>query len=269
MANNENETVGNNLAEPMFDKLKRTLKKIEIDGELFYIAEGDLLIDEQQLPQYSLKRAASPPVNEADFRSQLIVVAENGKMVRWKPDTILSYCILKNTFGSQEKYELVREKMTRATWDWEAVCGVKFTHKIELDDSPTNNPADVLFTVREIDASGRFIAAAFFPNEPRNRRRLVIDPSYYTTSFDKVGVLRHELGHVLGFRHEQIRSGAPPVCQGEEVGEVIELTAYDPKSVMHYFCGGVGSLNLEITEIDKSGAQKLYGASFDAVTFYD
>lgn len=267
MANNENET--NNAEEPMFDKLKGTLKKVEIDGEVFYIAEGDLLIDEQHLPQYALKRAASQPVDEANFRSQLIVAAENGKMVRWKPDTILSYCILKNTFGSQEKYEMARNNMTRAVWDWEAVCGVKFEYKAELDNSPTNNPAGVLFTVREIDSNGRFIAAAFFPNDPLNRRKLFIDPSYYTTTFDKVGVLRHELGHVLGFRHEQIRSGAPPVCQGEEVGEVIDLTAYDPKSVMHYFCGGVGSLNLEITELDKIGAQKLYGASFDAVTFYE
>jgi hypothetical protein len=28
---------------------------------------------------------------------------------------------------------------------------------------------------------------------------------------------------------------------------------------MHYFCGGVGSRDLKITDLDRQGAQKLYG----------
>ena len=266
---------GNSAPEPMLDKLKSGLKTVTIDGETFYIAEGDLLIDEKQLSRYARQREAAatkPPVNEGepeDGRSQLLAVSENGRIVRWKPGTVLSFCVLKRTFGDQGKYESVRNNMLTATWDWEATCGVKFEHRADLDDSPTEAANDVLFTVREVDAAGRFIAAAFFPNDPRNRRRLVIDPSYYTTSFDKVGVLRHELGHVLGFRHEHIRSLAPPACQGEDTGEVVEVTNYDPKSLMHYFCGGVGSLELQITDIDREGSQKIYGPSFEAMTFYD
>lgn len=271
--NAENMT-GNPAPEPMFDKLKRGLKTVTIDGETFYVAEGDLLIDETRLPRYAVQRAAAataPPVAEDDTegRSRLLAVSENGKIVRWKPGTVLSFCVLKSTFGDQNKYETVRNNMLAATWNWEETCGVKFEHRADLDDSPTNTPAGVLFTVREVNANGQFIAAAFFPNEPHNRRRLIIDPSYYTTSFDKVGVLRHELGHVLGFRHEHIRSGAPPACGDEDTGDTIEVTNYDPKSVMHYFCGGVGSLDLKITEIDTDGSQKIYGPSFEAMTFYD
>lgn len=275
MSNNDTETgTGNHAPEPMFDKLKRGLKTVTIDGDTFYIAEGDLLIDEPQLPRYAVQRAAAataPPLSdeEAERRSSLLAISENGKLVRWKPGTVLSFCVLKNTFGDEAKYEMARNNMLAATWDWEATCGVKFEHRADLDESPTNTPADVLFTVREVDAGGRFIAAAFFPNEPRNRRRLVIDPSYYTTSFDKVGVLRHELGHVLGFRHEHIRSGSPPACGDEDTGDTIGVTIYDPKSVMHYFCGGVGSLDLIITDIDRAGSQKIYGPSFETMTFVE
>jgi hypothetical protein len=271
---NAKKTTGNSAPEPMFDKLKRGLKTVTIDGETFYIAEGDLLIDEAQLPRYAVQRAAAataPPIaeNDANGRSSLLAVSENGKIVRWKPGTVLSFCVLKSTFGDQNNYETVRNNMLAATWDWESTCGVKFEHRADLDDSPTNAPAGVLFTVREVEANGRFIAAAFFPNDPQIRRRLVIDPSYYTTNFDPVGVLRHELGHVLGFRHEHIRSSAPPACGDEDTGDTVEVTNYDPKSVMHYFCGGVGSLNLGITDVDRDGSQKIYGPSFETMTFYD
>jgi hypothetical protein len=118
-----------------------------------------------------------------------------------------------------------------------------------------------VFAVREFDASGQFIASAFFPNDPRNRRRVLIDPSFFAAnlSFDRIGVLRHELGHVLGFRHEHIRSGAPPACPDEDVFGAIDLTRYDPQSVMHYFCGGLGTRELRITAIDRNGSRQVYG----------
>jgi len=43
------------------------------------------------------------------------------------------------------------------------------------------------------------------------------------------------------------------------------LTDYDPRSVMHYFCGGVGSLSLSFTDIDKTGAQLVYGPPLNSV----
>ena len=124
-----------------------------------------------------------------------------------------------------------------------------------------------LFTVRRLDSQGRFIAAAFFPNDPVSRRLLVIDPSFFTTSFDKVGVLRHELGHVLGFRHEHIRSGAPAVCPGEDTTDTIDLSKYDPSSVMHYFCGSVGDQKLRISDLDREASQRLYGPPLDQVLY--
>lgn len=98
---------------------------------------------------------------------------------------------------------------------------------------------------------------------------MLIDPSYFTTSFDQVGVLRHELGHVIGLRHEHIRSGAPPECPDESTVNTFPFTAYDPKSVMHYFCGGVGTRDLAISDLDKAGIQKLYGPPLEDFRFVE
>jgi hypothetical protein len=262
--------------------IRSRLKKVQIEGETLYIAEGDLLLDEDQVDVYarqqeSLARAQALQAERAalgtgdvleEDRARLVGIIVDNKLVRWEPGAILSYRIRKDTF-SDTHYQLVRENMAQATAAWEEICGVKFEYRPEFDESPTTEPSDVLFTVREIDAQGQFIASAFFPNDPKNRRRVLIDPSYYANNltFDRVGVLRHELGHTLGFRHEHIRSGAPAVCPDESTTDTFDFTPYDPKSVMHYFCGGVGSRELALTDLDKTGSQKLYGLPLNSFSF--
>jgi matrixin len=260
-----------------FQRLKAKPKKVEVDETEYYILEGDTLLTEDQLLFYAQQqeaiaqaRAAQRAAEGEGIRligtlhspsSELIGIVEQGKLVRWRPGLTLTYCVLKRTFSDLANYELICDNMERASASWEKTCGIQFDHNRSEDDIDTLQPRSVLFTVREFNARGRFIAAAFFPDDPINRRRVLIDPSYYSVElrFDKVGVLRHELGHVLGFRHEHINSLAPPGCPDEDIFGKIELTDYDPKSVMHYFCGGVGSEGLEITEVDKRGAQKVYG----------
>lgn len=246
---------------------------VVVDGETFWRVEGDLLLDEDELFIYGQQQAARRKhhhaTQQAGFRESkitgsdtlsaaLVGMIQNGKVVRWSPGTVLTYCVLANTFPNRQQYEEVAANMQQATSDWTETCGVEFEYRNDLDDSDTMRP-DVVFPVRHIDTNGTFIAAAFFPTDPVSRRRVLIDPSYFTTSFDAVGVLRHELGHVLGFRHEHIRSLAPPVCPDEDLTGTLDLTDYDPKSVMHYFCGGVGSPDLAITNVDRTGSQQVYG----------
>jgi hypothetical protein len=267
----------------LFDKLSKSAKQVEIDGTRYWVVEGDTLQDEDQLRFYAQQREAMqkavaayrqaglPLTGMLAPRDELLGIAEGNRTVRWAPGLELSYCVLRPTFtiGSDAGYQLVVETMKQATEGWAQTCGIRFTYKQELDGSDSLRPEGVLFTVREFDTGGQFIAASFFPNDPLNRRRVLIDPSYYTPTlrFDKVGVLRHELGHVLGFRHEHIRSNAPPGCPDEDTYGTIDLTDYDPRSVMHYFCGGVGSDTLAITEIDKAGSQKVYGPPLESFLF--
>lgn len=251
--------------------------KVLIDGEFYSVVQGDLLVDDderdlyrQQQQAQEARREAARLAEEAGFgeasitpeqfgTSALVGIVQGGRIVRWSPDTVLTYCVLRHTFPRDEWYQEVVDNMLAATTAWEETCGVDFDYRKELDDSGVLRPPGVVFPVRHISANGAFIAAAFFPNDPVNRRRVLIDPSYFTTRFDHIGVLRHELGHVLGFRHEHIRSGAPPVCPDESTAGTIDLTAYDPRSVMHYFCGGIGSRDLVITDVDRVGSQLVYG----------
>jgi hypothetical protein len=258
-----------------------------IDDELFTVVEGDLCLDEDELQLWQEAQQAQQALREATRlvestgfgeapilptgaeQSQLVGMVQDGKYVRWAPGTVLTYCVLKNTFPRLEWYEEVVENMRLATEAWQMTCGVEFAYVSALDNSGSTRPSGALFPVRHINASGAFIAASFFPSDPATRRRVLIDPSYYTTRFDHVGVLRHELGHVIGWRHEHLRREAQPICPHEDTTGTINLTDYDPRSVMHYFCGGVGSRTLEITDIDRVGSQQVYGPPLSAFEFVE
>lgn len=258
-------------AQSLFERLRDGSKRVEIDGETYWRVEGDMLLDEDQLRLYAQQREAleiaQAAMQDAGLplvaTAELVGMTEGGRILRWAPGVELSYAVLRQTFtlGGDAGYELAVDSVRKATADWEKTCGVKFMYRPELDTSEALRPPSALFVVREFDAGGQFIASAFFPNDPASRRRVLIDPSFYlpTLTFDRVGVLRHELGHVLGFRHEHIRTGKPPGCPDEDTYGTINLSDYDPHSVMHYFCGGLGSPTLAITEKDLASAQQVYG----------
>lgn len=256
-------------------------KVVEIDGENYYVVEGDLLLDIDEYDLYVESKnteseirklghsirsnfVSSPLSKGREGQEKLIAMTVNDKVARWQPGLVLTYCVLRETFPDEDLYRQTIDDMLVATEGWQATCGIRFQHIQELDNSPTVRPDGVLFPVRYFNSRGKFIAAAFFPAEPKRKHRLLIDPSYFTTDYDRAGIMRHELGHILGFRHEQIHSDAPVICPDEDTEGILVLTDYDPSSVMHYFCGGVGDKQLALTDIDREGAQQVYGLPFDA-----
>ena len=262
-------------ANELFD---RYVSKGPVEPEVFgglelYVAEGDLLLDKVQLDalcQQLAKRMAG--VLPGDMKEGLVAMTDDGDhILRWRPGKLLSYAVVKNSFGNNAWYETAVDAMHQATASWESICGVEFEHLAALDTGITAGAESPAFLVGRVNAGGDFIAAAFFPDDPPVRRRVVIDPSFFAANlnYDRVGVLRHELGHVLGFRHEHILSGAPAICPNEDVEHILPLGVYDPKSVMHYFCGGSGTRELEFSLRDREDAPKVYGPPHTTFRYYD
>jgi serine protease len=168
----------------------------------------------------------------------------------------LSYCV-SNRFGAN-KAAVVRA-MASATGAWQAAANVRYVYNSAQDANCTSRNANVVFDVNPINVNGRFLARAFFPAQARSTRNVQIDNTSFAAGANLVGILRHELGHTLGFRHEHTRpqSGA---CFEDNNWRV--LTSYDSASVMHYpQCNGTGSFaSLQLTALDRSGAASVYGA---------
>lgn len=195
----------------------------------------------------------------------LIVDAPQGNISKWDNVTKrnLTYCI-STSFG--EKYDTVVAAMHDAAKAWSDASDVRFIHSSWLDPLCNENTTDVIFDVRPVDVNGQYLARAFFPRYERLQRNVLIDKSALNLSPGKLtltGILRHELGHTLSFRHEQTRPEAGKCFEDKDWKP---LTSYDGFSVMHYpQCNGLGDWSLNLTEKDKIGSACLYGPVPNAV----
>jgi hypothetical protein len=244
-----------------FNKLKNDKSlQITLNGKKYWVVEGDLIISETELLIYVKYRVAArqQPLEE---RSRLVAETdEEGRIKRWAPGLVLTYAVLKRSFLQPEHYDIVVDAMHTATNDWESICGVQFEYRTELDGGFLGDERP-LFVVEWQPQQKNYIAVAFFPDWLVERRRIIIFDMFFDSSsyYEPAGILRHELGHVLGFRHEHIHGDAPVGCPKEDTASTFNFGAYDPQSVMHYLCGGVGDRALKFTQIDREGARTLYG----------
>lgn len=225
------------------------LTHVDVEEETgFFITDGDMVIySEPELRRFY----------EQHFQpGALAVYYASGKDIKWSDSqkNNLTYCV-STTFGS--RYNEVVSAMASATGAWEAAANVDFIHLSQYDSSCTKNQSNVVFDVRPV-SGGQYLARAFFPNSKRANRNILVDSTAfdYGSSPSVTGVLRHELGHTIGFRHEHTR---PEAGTCYEDNQWRALTSYDSGSVMHYpQCNGSGDWSLTLTTKDKSGAAALY-----------
>jgi hypothetical protein len=250
-----------------------------VNGEKIYIVEWDIPIREQDLRAYYDRTFVETKKSTVDG---LASGADNV----WPPSTQddLSYCI-STAFGSN--YARMQAEMEVATWAWAREANVMFPYKSSEDANCNDANTAVEIPVVPDNGGG---ACAFFPDQDgqpfctSQGRALVIDiasidawPSQeiwgeYYPNVNTVGTLQHELGHVIGMRHEHIREmdNAVANCVGEVnfPGNHRALTEYDQNSAMHYpWCDGLLTADQHVTPLDGAGANSLYGVPAWYVAF--
>jgi len=192
----------------------------------------------------------------------LSVYTEGGADVVWNATQKkqLTYCV-STAFGANKT--TIETALNEATKNgWEKMANVKFIHVTAQDANCNAANPNVMFDVNPVNSGGQYLARAFFPNFTRDQRNVLVDNTAFTGgagNWPLKNVLGHELGHVLGFRHEHIRPEAN-AGQCAEDNQFRALTPYDAASVMHYpQCNGT-STDLSFTARDKTGVEALYGA---------
>jgi hypothetical protein len=244
---------------PSWEAYKASATRI-FEGQEVYVVEGDIAVTLDELYEDWLDRLETRELINAGLgveESHSTVNRVRNRDDVWSTSARqdLTYCV-SNSFGSS-KTRVINE-MATATANWEAEANVNFTYVSSQDANCTGSNTNVRFAVRPWTSGG---ACAFFPSGGGCvARTLVINIPDLDQNYAPVttlGVFRHELGHILGLRHEHIRN-SDPFCA--ESGRWRALTSYDRASVMHYpWCpGATNTGDLRITSLDADGVGQLY-----------
>jgi len=240
-----------------FEEFKSTVYKEPFENGA-YIVDGDTMIaDDQGLLEFYI-RGVVAKANPSAFTISTFRGYEN----IWNQDqkTNLSYCV-STRFGAA--HDTVLEAMKLASSEWERAADVRFVHDAEEDAVCNSTNSNIVFDINPVNLGpDAYLARAFFPSDHRVNRNVYINAT--AMQFPNIGpgltltgIMRHELGHTIGARHEHTRPESGTCYEDTSWRPV---TNYDPFSVMHYpQCNGMGDWTLTLTAMDRNGIACVYG----------
>jgi hypothetical protein len=232
-----------------------------VEGDVPIRGDAELRAYYDQVASNHRRQTEGQPIGAASgdhevVASPLAVRTVNGVIDRWS-DSVkrnITYCV-STGFGS--RYWFTVFALRDAAAQWEASADVKFVHLSQHDGNCTELNNAVIFNVRPYSGLGGW-AKAFPPSWPRQERNLLIDDTAFVVPppYTFEGVLRHEIGHTLGFVHEENR-GFNDGCFSNP--NWTPLTLRDDQSVMYNpRCDGRDQDGV-LTADDRRGAACHYG----------
>jgi len=271
--------------------------KVQALGNGLYVVEGDIIVgsEEQLAAFYEDTYGGNAGKSIIDFTAAGVVNRRAGS-----PGPTIGYCV-DDSFGtsipcdfngdglfaagdfSNPPLQPTLSNLEAGMAQWEFVANINFVRRFPATCSGAAvQPAGVSFRIQHYcdvasppNGSPTGIAFGSFPDSggPAWNSQIIAIPS---GGIGAVNFAAHEVGHVLGFRHEHIHSGDPSsgtFCSEDSDGDAVtdfdvdnvdfdELTGFDTNSVMKYQNCSVsqGVSGLPVSSLDGLGARKIYGS---------
>lgn len=179
------------------------------------VAEAAVAPTDDKSAAFNCQTQSTPDTSSGEVEP--IFVGFNNECPRFKPSTVIKYISYFSGWPGGQG-QLISDTMWAAASEWNRQnIGVTFQW--------TTNRAEATFEVVYGGANDNFVAKAFFPNE--TTRQVLV----YSASFTPPGLVRmqnsfqHELGHVMGLRHE---------FADKEIPGAILVGARNDLSIMSY-----------------------------------
>lgn len=169
--------------------------------------------------KYTCVTQKEVPVDSADTSDPLSIwIGWGGSIPRWKKGQVIQFAVLARGFPTSSHAIFSAYKLNEAAIQWNSLnIGVTFKWVSKLEDAA--------FVLAYGGDKGSVLARAFFPNSNDLNTLFVYQKAFDTAiSPYQTNIFLHELGHVLGLRHEF----------AAREGGAVPFGPTNPRSVMSY-----------------------------------